>query len=93
MKFAKEFLIGVLWEDHDDDTVKVVSDEISYTSRWSVHHEMIFQVGDKLYSTTYSVGATESQDEQAFEYADDEIECDEVEPYEVTTIKYRKKTV
>jgi hypothetical protein len=97
-KFAKEILIGLIYGDHEDD-MGVVSDEISFTSRWSIHHEMIFKVNaswpehpqPRFYRTTYSVGATESQDEQPYEYDGDDIECQEVEPYEELVIKYREK--
>jgi hypothetical protein len=53
---------------------------------------MIFKVDDKFYKTNYQVGATEMQDEAPYEYEGDEIECPEMEPYEVTITKYRKKT-
>lgn len=60
--------------------VKLISDEITDKSRWSVSHEIIFQwIDGKFYSTYYSEGATECQDESPWEYEDD-IECMEVEP-------------
>lgn len=51
----------------DNDDVKVISDEIMENSRWSIHHELIFQLkgqpADEAWRVWYSVGATESQDE------------------------------
>lgn len=69
------------------DTVEVVKDDIIDTSRWSIHHEIVFKYEDKYYRTTYSVGATESQDEIPWEY-EDEVECEVVEPVEKTYIDY-----
>lgn len=68
----KDFLINVL-----DLPSSAISDKIKDTSRWSVHHEIVFQYDNKFYKTYYSVGATEQQDESAWEY-DDDIECFEV---------------
>ena len=66
-----------------------ILDEITDTSRWSVHHRIVFKHDDKFYETYYSEGATEMQDESAWEY-DDEVECDEVELKEVTVVKWIK---
>ena len=66
-----------------------ILDEITDTSRWSVHHRIVFKHDDKFYETYYSEGATEMQDESAWEY-DDEVECDEVELKEVTVVKWVK---
>lgn len=55
-----------------------LEDIIINHGRWSVTHELIFKwKDDKIYRTHYSVGATEYQPEEAWEY-DDEIECEEV---------------
>lgn len=62
-------------------------DEIIDTSRWSIHHRIIFNYQGRFYQTHYSVGATESQDESPWEY-DDEVECEEVELKEVTVKKW-----
>jgi len=68
---------------------RLVYDKITSTGRWSIHHEMVFQADDgKFYSTFYSVGATEMQDEGPWEYDPDPVECTEVEPVEVTVIEY-----
>ncbi len=71
VKFNKEELLedGVL-----DDAVH---DEIIDKGRWSVHHEVIFEKDNKFWKTSYSVGATEYQDERPWEYLK-EVECTEV---------------
>ena len=89
MKFKKDDLIALLWDDGAPDGYAIVEDEILDTTRWSIVHVLVFSVGEQLFQIDYSVGATESQDESPFEYAPDEIECQEVFPHEVTTIVYR----
>jgi hypothetical protein len=64
-----------------------ILDEIEDTSRWSVHHRIIFAYQGRFYETYYSVGATEMQDERPWEY-DDEVECVEVELKEVKVKKW-----
>lgn len=84
--FTKEEMIDIL-----DDGRDIVSNEIADTSRWSIHHEIIFEKDDKLYQTWYSVGATESQDESPWEY-ETQVECTEVEAYQKTVTAYREVT-
>lgn len=50
-------------------------------------HEIVFKDNGKFYSTTYSVGATEMQDESPWEY-EREVECIEVELREVKVEKW-----
>lgn len=91
MKFKAEFLKRGLWEDiSEDESFEIISDEISDTTRWSELHDLVFMHNGKLYETDYSCGLTEMQDESPFEYADDEIECPEVEAYEKTVTAYRR---
>lgn len=80
MKFTKEYL-----QDFDG---KTISDEIYDSSRWSNHYERIFEHEGKFYRTQYSMGATEQQDEHPYEYDEEEIECEEVFPIQVTITKY-----
>lgn len=82
--FTKEELLEILYESNH-----VVLDEITDTGRWSIHHDLIFKKDDKLYQTTYSVGATESQDEQPWEY-EDFVTCTEVEAYYKTVTAYKE---
>ena len=78
-KFDKDFMLDVLCEDADD--VRVVSDEIVDTSRWSIYHDLIFSFENKFYNTQYSVGATEYQDERPWEVLE-YVDCTEVAPVE-----------
>lgn len=87
--FQKEDLLDLI--DGFGEDLKLVESEIIDTSRWSIINEIVFEdLSDgKFYSTTYSVGATECQDESPWEYDGDEIECYQVEPVEVTKIEYQ----
>lgn len=67
-----------------------ILDEITDTSRWSIHHRIVFAYQGKFYATHYSVGATESQDESPWEY-EDQVECQEVELKEVKVKKWVPK--
>lgn len=67
-----------------------ILDEITDTSRWSIHHRIIFTYQGKFWETYYSEGATEMQDESPWEY-EDEVECYEVELKEVKVKKWVKK--
>ena len=83
MLFPKQFLI--------DEEGETISDTIVGHRRWSVDYERIFRHEGRFFKTTYSVGATEGQDERPYEYDPDEIECPEVFPTEVITIVYKEK--
>ena len=87
-KFPAEELRDILYEDSEIGTV--IEDEIEDNGRWSICHSLVFKYEDKFYQTSYSVGATEYQDERLWQY-DDEVECVEVEPVETTVIKYKAK--
>ena len=87
MKFKKDYLLDVLWGDQGI----ILEDKIIEHSRWSVVHSLVFKTDDeegKYYSSIYSVGATESQDESPWEDEGDEIECSEVVPVHKTVIEY-----
>lgn len=75
MKFSKKLL------EELDLPYSAKENTIVDNSRWSIIHEIIFEYEGKTYRTTYSVGATEDQDEGPWEY-EDEIECDEVHKVE-----------
>jgi hypothetical protein len=78
MKFKKEDLKALVYEDFDSEVWEVIENNIVDTSRWSTIYEMVFKYQDKFYQTGFSRGATESQDESPYEYDGDEIECKEV---------------
>jgi hypothetical protein len=84
--FSAKFLRDELGLPYDGD---VVLDKITSTGRWEIHHRLIFKYEDKLWQTTYSVGATEYQDVRPWEH-DKNVICHEVEPYEKTIIGYRR---
>lgn len=90
--FKKEDLLDLLYKKEleiDGKLAKVVDGpNITDTSRWSIHYEMVFSYDDKYYSVVYRRGATESQDEQPFEYDGDVIQCIEVVPQKIMVIKY-----
>lgn len=68
--------------------VKVLEDEITDTSRWSIHHTLVFRwIDGKTYRTEYSEGATECQSESPWEY-EDFVECEEVASVPVTTMQW-----
>ena len=80
--FHKDFLKNELELPYN-----AIKDTITDTSRWSIHHEIIFEHDSKFYKTNYSEGATESQCESPWEYADN-ITCIEVELKEVTKLEW-----
>lgn len=97
MKFEKEFLSELVcfyandaYDAFEDFTV--IQNELTGSSRWSKHFELIFKDNktNKFYSSSYSRGATECQDERPYEHEGNEIECVEVVPKEVITIVYEK---
>ena len=85
-KFSKEFMQSVLWEG--EEGTEIIEDEIIDHTRWQVHHNLIFSFEGKFWSTFYSVGATEQQDECAWEY-ETEINCEEVEKVEVVKTEWQ----
>ena len=91
MLFSKETLVDLVYDEYDETKFEILENEIQDSSRWSIHYNLIFKEWEtgKIYETYYSVGATEYQEESPFEYEGDEIEVTEVEPYEVTVIKYK----
>lgn len=83
MIFSKEKLLDILWGPKEN----IMENKIYDQSRWSVYHNMVFKFDGKFYQTSYSVGATENQDEGPWEY-EKEVECVEVAPKEVMVVKY-----
>lgn len=86
MKFKKSYLINELGLPYS-----AMVDKIIDTSRWSIHHEIVFEHQGKFYQTEYSEGATEMQDESPWEY-DDEVDCVEVELKPVQVMKWVPKS-
>ncbi len=66
----------------------VIRDTIRGNGRWSISHELVFCWRDgKFYRTSYSVGATEMQDESPWDYTDP-VECTEVREVQKTVTDY-----
>lgn len=86
-KFSKQFMQDVANKEYGDG-IEVMVDELCDTSRWSNHYYLVFKYEGKYYSSNYSRGATEQQDESPYEYDGDEIEVDEVKPTTKTVIEY-----
>lgn len=76
IQFSKDFL---LLQMEIGNSVKT---DIVDSSRWSIHYDWIFKFEDKFYQSSYSVGATESQDESPYEYEGEWVDCHEVHQVE-----------
>lgn len=85
--FSKESLVDLAY-GHTVNGFGVIVNEVVDTSRWSTIYEMIFSYGGEYFRTSYSVAATECQDERPYEYEGDNIECTQVWPKEVMVTKY-----
>jgi len=72
MKFPKQEMLDML------NFGIVIEDNIVGHRRWSVDHEIVFKRDGKFYTSSYSIGATESQDESPWEYDGNNVECTEV---------------
>lgn len=68
MKLTSEEGREIIWDDHDDWSS--VEEEIIDSRRWSNRYLGVFRhkPSGKFYQMSWSVGATEQQDEQPFEY-------------------------
>jgi hypothetical protein len=97
MKIKKELLQELVGGYDDSDKFEVVQNEIVDSDRWSLVHDCVIKDLETglFYDASYSVGATEMQDESPFEYAETDenglVELMEVVPYECSVTKYRKK--
>lgn len=89
MKISKEMLQELCWEE-EVENFKVVKNELIDSSRWSLIYDQVIQDVEtgKYYVTSYSVGATECQEESPYEYEPDEIEVKEVFPVEKVITVY-----
>ena len=67
---------------------KVIERKIIDHTRWSVISSIVVEKDGKFYASSYSIGATESQDESPYENDGDQIEFREVQKKEVLTIVY-----
>lgn len=95
-KFHKDFLKENVAYNHpsskaDKSGVQIITREIFDQGRWETHYEAVFKFEDKFYDCSFSMGSTESQPNEPFEYdgdADGMIELVEVAPVEKVIIAY-----
>lgn len=87
MNFSRENLIDLVYEEKIHG-MTIVERNLVTKSRWTIYYGMVFEFEGKFYKSKYSVGATEMQCEDPYEYEPEMIECEEVVPVEVTTIEY-----
>ena len=88
MKLTKDEARAVVW-DETDDWEAASPKEIIDTTRWSNVLYRVFRhiPTGKFYEFSWSVGATEMQDERPYEY-EDEITPEEVVQEVVTVTKW-----
>lgn len=88
LKLTPEEGRSIVWDDHDD--FEKVETNIVDVTRWSVVYENIYKQksNGKFFRTSYSVGATESQDEQPYEYVKEAV-FTEVFPVEKLVTVYK----
>ena len=82
MKMSKEAALAIL-----GDLEILIEDKIISHNRWSVVHRLVVRLDGKIYMTTYSVGATEYQDETPWQ-DETEVEFVEVERKEKVVYVY-----
>lgn len=77
--------------NNKSDKCTIISNDIVDQTRWSVIHDLIFQLPDQstdeAWMVSYSVGATECQDESPWEY-EEEITAHLVVHREVSEMKW-----
>jgi len=81
----RETFQEILWDDHEDFK-SVTSEVIEDQSRWSVYKSKVFKQKStgKYFEAYWGEGATENQEGQNEYWS-----FTEVEPYQVTVIKYQ----
>jgi hypothetical protein len=78
--------------DDESEGYTLVENTFSGKSRWCDFYDVIFQENStgKFFKGDYRQGATEQQSESPWEYQE-EITFAEVEPYNVTVVKFKVK--
>jgi len=89
LEISREDAQDLAYDDHDGSIYEVVVNKTIDTTRWSIIRELVIKTlsDGRYWKDTYSIGATESQDETAFEYSDPEFL--EVFPTTVETVVYK----
>lgn len=93
--YPADVLTELMFEDmaiDGDYHLEMLEWDFSQQSCWSIYYDYIFKdvATGKCYTFTYSQGATEEQEDEGFltENSEGDVECFEVSPVEITTIKY-----
>ena len=88
LKIDKEVAADLAYGEYDNTFFEIISNKIIGKSRWSYRSELIVKtiVDGKFWRSTYSQGATESQDESPYEY--DEPIFEEVFPKQIEITVY-----
>ena len=86
LKLSNSDARRIVWGYNKD--FKIIDKNIVDHSRWSILYEIVVQnvKTGKFYKDSYSIGATESQDEQPYECTDQDFQ--EVFPVEKTITVY-----
>jgi hypothetical protein len=84
MKLTPDEARDIVYESHEDWSKVRNTEELTDQTRWSVCYTAVFKnnLTGKFYRFNWSCGATEQQDEQAYEY-DTEVEVNEVVEKEI----------
>lgn len=85
----KEVAVDLAYGEYDDTIFEIISNKIIDVSRWSYRKEIIVKtlIDGRFWKSSYSKGATESQDEGPYDYSDPIFE--EVFPEQVMITIYK----
>jgi hypothetical protein len=77
----------------DSDSLNNISDSIIDSDHWYIQHEIIFQEkeSEKYYSVYYDESATDGESWFIRAGSDNNVECVEVVPVQVTVTQYKIK--
>lgn len=90
MKISKEKLENEYGLPHDcADNVLVIQDTMYQKRRWTIVHRMIVQIDQKYYEIYWSEAATENQEQDPWDWAE-QVEFNEVIPVEKVVTVYEK---
>ena len=91
MEVSKEILQDLVY-DPECEEFEVIREEFEGMSRWTANYSQVLKHKEtgKCYLTSYSLGATEMQDESPYEYEPDMIKLTEVVPYETRVTRFKK---
>ncbi|KIN36467.1 hypothetical protein ABEV77_20165 [Bacillus subtilis] len=85
IKLDKDYMVNELGLPESS-----ILEEITDTSRWSIHYRIVFSYQGRFFETFYSKGATENQYESPWEF-EEQVDCYEVELKEMKVRKWVRK--